>query len=557
MILPQRVDRQALVRRLSHESFDVVVIGGGITGAWIALDASMRGLSVALVERGDFASGTSSRSSRFVHGGLRYLRHRHFSLVRESLRERGLLLRIAPHLVRPFPFLLLSHEGGRDSALLLRVGITGYDLLAGRQAIKRNQALSRNEVLHDEPRLQPEGLLGGIRYYDAVTDDARLTLAVILAAVERGAAAVNYVEAVSLETARGRVTGVNCRDTRSRAEYAVASRVVVSAAGPWTDELRALGGMPGILRPTKGVHIVVPHNKLPTDSIVAFHWRGRDLFVVPAGRRAYIGTTDTDWQGEPDSAVADAGDVAYLLEATNACFDCALTPSDVNATWAGVRPLIADEGAPSPSDVSRDYEIVEGPPGLYAITGGKLTTARSMAQALVDRLVEQHGRHFTAIARRCRTDRALLPGAVPAFRRYRRQATADLATGWGMPDDTAAHLVDTYGTSHVRVLGCAGGDRSLVAPVADGRPELLAEAAYAATHEMAITLEDFMRRRSNLMMFGPSLAAATTSNIARVMGEALGWDETEERRQIDDYGRDVQRMTAFPTDVLEGLVAGS
>ncbi|HSP54144.1 MAG TPA: FAD-dependent oxidoreductase, partial [Dehalococcoidia bacterium] len=245
MILPQRVDRQALVGRLSHESFDVVVIGGGITGAWIALDASMRGLSVALVERGDFASGTSNRSSRFVHGGLRYLRHRHFSLVRESLRERGLLLRIAPHLVRPFPFLLLSHEGGRDSALLLRVGITSYDLLAGRQAIKRNQALSRNEVLQDEPRLQPEGLLGGIRYYDAVTDDARLTLAVILAAVERGAAAVNYVEAVSLETARGRVTGVNCRDSRSRAEYAVAGRVVVSAAGPWTDELRALGGMPG------------------------------------------------------------------------------------------------------------------------------------------------------------------------------------------------------------------------------------------------------------------------------------------------------------------------
>ena len=548
---PQRADRDVLIERLGRETFDLVVIGGGITGAWIALDAAMRGLSVGLVEQGDFASGSSSRSSRFVHGGLRYLRYRHFSLVRESLRERGLLLRLSPHLVRPFPFLLPVYKGSRDSALLLRIGLTGYDLLAGRLGIRRHRALSKKQLMQEEPALRTDGLQIGLQYYDAVTNDSRLTLAVLLGAIDRGAAAANYVQAISWEIAAGRVAAVNCREMTTGAELTVRGRVVISAAGPWTDELRAMSGASSILRPTKGVHIVVPRERLHTESIIAFDWQGRSLFVVPAGRHTYIGTTDTEWPGDPGGVVADAGDVAYLIEAANAYFDRGLTAADVTAAWAGVRPLVADEGSPTSSDVSRDYEILEGTPGVYTICGGKLTSGRSMAEALVDRVIEREVQHFAAKPARCRTSRTPLPGAVTDFSRYRKRAVADLVEGWGIPRDSAAHLVDTYGTEHVRVLGAAGRDPALLAPVADSSPQLLVEAAHAAAHEMVVTLEDFMRRRSDLMLFGPGLDAAAVSSVSGVLARSLGWDDAERRRQTEAYERSAARMMAFRPDVPE------
>lgn len=547
----QRPDRGALIERLGSETFDLVVIGGGITGAWIALDAAMRGLSVGLVEQGDFASGSSSRSSRFVHGGLRYLRYRHFSLVRESLRERGLLLRLAPHLVRPFPFLLPVYKGSGDSALLFRIGLTGYDLLAGRLRVGRHRALSRRQLMQEEPALRTDGLQSGLRYCDAVANDSRLTLAVLLGAIERGAAAANYVKAISWEIAGGRVAAVNCREMTTGAELTVRGRVIVSAAGPWTDELRSLSGASSILRPTKGVHIVVPRERLHTESIIAFVWQGRPLFVVPAGRHTYMGTTDTDWQGDPDGVVADAEDVAYLIEAANAYFDRGLTAADVTAAWAGVRPLVADEGSPTPSDVSRDYEILEETPGVYAICGGKLTSGRSMAKALVDRVIEREGRHFATKPARCRTASVLLPGAIADFGRYRKRAVADLMEGWGMPEESAAHLVDTYGTHHVRVLGAAGRDPSLLASVADGSPQLLVEAAHSAAREMVVTLEDFMRRRSDLMLFGPALDDAAVSSVSGVLARSLDWDDAEERRQTEAYERSAARMVAFRPDVPE------
>jgi glycerol-3-phosphate dehydrogenase len=547
----QRPDRGALIERLGRETFDLVVIGGGITGAWIALDAAMRGLSVGLVEQGDFASGSSSRSSRFVHGGLRYLRYRHFSLVRESLRERGLLLHLAPHLVRPFPFLLPVYRGSRDSALLLRIGLSGYDLLAGTLGIGRHRARSKEQLMQEEPALRTDGLESGLQYYDAVTNDSRLTLAVLLGAIDRGAAAANYVQAIAWEIAGGRVAAVNCREMTTGAELTVRGRVIISAGGPWTDELRALSGVSSILRPTKGVHIVVPREMLHTESIIAFNWQGRPLFVVPAGRHTYMGTTDTDWQGNPDGVAADADDVAYLIEAANAYFDRGLTAADVTAAWAGVRPLVADEGSPTPSDVSRDYEILEGTPGVYTICGGKLTSGRSMAEALVDLVIEREGQHFATKPARCRTGSVLLPGAIADFGRYRKRAIADLVEGWGMPQDSAAHLVDTYGTHHVRVLGAAGRDPALLASVADPSPLLLVEAAHAAAHEMAVTLEDFMRRRSDLMLFGPGLADAAVSSVAGVLAGSLGWDDAEKRRQTEAYERSAARMVAFRPDVSE------
>jgi len=553
---PRRAaERGALLNRLRTETFDLAVIGGGITGASIARDAAMRGLSVALVERGDFASGTSSRSSRLIHGGLRYLRDRHIRLVREGLRERGLLLRLAPHLVRPIPFTLPVYEDGRDSPTLLRLGLTGYDLLAGTLGIGRHRALPRDRLIGAEPALRDRGLQTGFRYFDAITNDARLTLSVALSAVDCGAAAANYVEAVSLEMTNGRLSGVNCRDLAGMQELTVRARVVVGAAGPWTDQLRAMVDAPAALRPTKGIHIVVPRERLHTNSVVAFYWAERPLFAVPAGRHTYVGTTDTDWTGDPSGVEANADEVAYVLEAVNGNFNVELTMSDVGATWAGVRPLITEEGSPSPSDVSRDYEILDGPLGMYTICGGKLTSARAMAEDLLDRVIEKEASRLSRRPARCRTARTPLPGATADFDRYRLEAASALERGWGLTEESAQHLVDTYGTDHVRVLGRAAREPELLEPVAGGSPVLRAEVAYAASEEMAVTLEDFMRRRSDLMLFGPEGALGAAEAAAAVLESTLAWDRPEKARQLSAYGEAVARMMAFRAG--RGAAAGS
>jgi len=543
--IPRHVDRGEMIKRLRRETFDLVVIGGGITGAWIARDAVLRGLTVALVEKGDFASGTSSRSSRLVHGGLRYLRHRHISLVRESLRERGLLLQLAPHIVRPIPFLIPVYEGDRDSPLLLRIGLTGYDLLAGSRRIGWHRTRSRTQVMKEEPAIRSEGLHSGLFYFDAVTNDSRLTLAVMLGAIESGAAAANYVEAVSWESAGGRVAGVNCQDSLTGESFTLRARAVAGAAGPWTDELRAMVGDAPVLRPTKGIHVVVPRERLRTESIVAFFWEGRPFFAVPAGRHTYVGTTDTDWTGDPGEALATAEDVSSVLAAVNASFETALEMADVTATWAGVRPLIAEEGSPAPSDVSRDYEILEGPAGVYAICGGKLTSARSMAQALVDRISEKERGRLSGRVGRCRTNRVLLPGATAGFEGYRRQSVHALQRGSDLTDEVAGHLIGTYGTRHADILCDAATDESLLGPVAAGSPVICAEAAYAVANEMAVKLEDFMWRRSDLMLFGSGVDRAAAARVAGVLGRSLGWDEARARDEVDAYMREAEGMLSF------------
>ncbi len=548
--------RGEMLERLGRETFDVVVVGGGITGAWVARDAAMRGLSVALVERGDFASGTSSRSSRLVHGGLRYLRHAHISLVREGVRERGRLLRLAPHLVRPITFTLPVYRGGRDNPLLLRLGLTGYDIMAGRQGMGRHRTLSREQLIEDEPALRSDNLRSGFRYFDAHTNDARLTLNLALSATAHGAAVANYVEAASLEMTGGRTSGVNCRDVVGGDELTVRARTVIAAAGPWTDEWRGKSGGDAVLRPTKGIHVVLPRERLRTDSVVAFYWQDRPLFVVPYGRYCYVGTTDTDWSGDAGGLEADAADVGLVLDAINGNFDADLSAADVTATWAGVRPLIADEGSPSPSAVSRDYEVLEGPPGAYAIVGGKLTNARAMAERVVDRVAEAEAGVLSRSPARCRTSRARLPGATAQFDRYRAQAVAALERGWDIAGEAAGHLVDAHGTDHVRVLAEAGKDRELLEPVVPGSPVLLAEAAFAAESEMAITLEDFMRRRSDLMLFSPEAGYAAAERIASVLGRTLGWSEREAGEQVEAYRGAVESMMAFRREQADPVQPG-
>jgi len=540
--------RAADVRRFQREKFDIAVVGGGITGAGIARDAALRGLSVALLDKGDFGSGTSSKSSRMIHGGLRYLRQRHLSLVRESLRERSVLLKIAPHLVHPFPFLLPVYGSGIEERVQLRLGLTAYDLLAGRRGLERHRMLSRREVLRQEPTLRADGLQGALRYFDCLVHDARLTLATARSAARQGAAVANYVQATALEREDQRVAGVHFRDVLSGRTGLLRAGVVVNAAGPWCDELRAMTGLPPLLRPTKGVHVVLPHSRLPvTNVVIFFHSDGRSLFAVPKEDWTYVGTTDTDHQGDPGQARADAADVTYILEAVNQTFPGrAIIPSDIVSVWAGVRPLVAEEGAPTPSDVSRDYEVANEPPGLVSIAGGKLTTYRSMAQDLLDRVVAAEGRRLGWSPRPCRTAELPLPGGeLQGFERYAPGAVAALEEGWGLSAAIASHLVRTYGAEHTKVLVYGLRGKRLLQPLTSDSAVLRAEALYAAEEEMAVTLEDFLARRSDLMLFDRKCGLDAAPLVARLMGGVLGWGWRARREQLRRYRQAVAGMMAF------------
>jgi glycerol-3-phosphate dehydrogenase len=541
--------RTSYLDRLQRETFDLVVIGGGITGAGIARDAAMRGLSVALLEKGDFAAGTSSKSSKMIHGGLRYLKYLQVRLVRESLREREVLLKTASHLVHAFPYVLPVYEGGPDSRLRLKVGLVAYDLLAGSRRVEHHTMLSADELLRMEPTLRRDGLLGGFRYFDCLVDDARLTLVTIRSAARHGAVPVSYTEVTDLVRDEERVTGVRFQDCLGGRRGTVAGRVVVNATGPWSDELRAKDGASPMLRPTKGIHLTVPRSSLPLSAIVAFPaLDDRLIFAVPLGDCTYVGTTDTDYTASPDQARADAADVDYLLGSVNAIFQGAhLSPSDVTSTWAGVRPLVTEEGAPS--DVPRDYEIEMGPPGLVSIVGGKLTTYRAMAEELLDRVLEREKKRFGWSVAPCRTAETPLPGGhLDKFERFAEATASALEETWGLPRPAAERLVRTYGTEYVSVLGYALPDRGLLRPLLPGGSVLRVEAIYSAAQEMALTLDDFMARRTDLMLFHHNHGLPAAADATRLMARVLGWNWQERRRQVQCYREAVAAMTAFAAD---------
>jgi glycerol-3-phosphate dehydrogenase len=541
-------ERAEKLERLAGERFDILIVGGGITGAAVARDASLRGLRVVLIEKGDFASGTSSRSSKLVHGGFRYLHGRHVRLVRESLRERGILLRIAPHLVHPAAFYLPVFAGGHDGRLKLRLGLTAYDLLAGFGAdIGRHAVLSRDQILEAEPLLNPEGLQGGFRYYDCLVNDARLTLTTIRSAVESGALALNYVEAAGLQWDGDKVVGVTFREKLTGKEGVAFAKTVVNATGPWADQLREMAGVKGMLKPTKGIHLVLSRSRLPLSALTILPYADRFLFGVPRGDSVYVGTTDTFFDADPADAAIETTDVAYVLDVLNARFPSVnATEQDITASWAGVRPLVAEEGSPLPSDVSRDFEMTPGPEGFYTIAGGKLTTARAMAESLVNRLVEREGARNDWQATPCRTaGTPLFGGNIDGFDRYAPSAAAALAGGWNLPPEAASRLVQTYGTEHVRLLGVVRRDASLLRPLSEGCPVLAVEAVYAAEQEMALTLQDFMERRTELMLFDPQHGLDSVRQVADLMGDVLGWSRRERDRQVALYWQAVARMTSF------------
>jgi glycerol-3-phosphate dehydrogenase len=538
-----RLNRAESIARMRSELFDLAVIGGGITGAGVALDARSRGISVALVEKSDFASGTSSRSSKLIHGGLRYLEHFEFSLVREALRERETLSRLAPHLSRRLAFLVPLYKKGRRSPLgsnrlKLRLGLTLYDLLAGSRNVGRHRWLGPAEALEFAPALDADGLRGAFLYYDCLTDDARLVIEVVKAAQAAGAVAANYAEARGITKLEDDLSLINIQDLADGAPVALRARVVVNATGVWADDVARLSdaNSPRRLRPSKGIHIVIPSEKLNNRSAVLIPSAGeqRFLFVIPWLDRTLIGTTDTDYEGDLDSPAATSEEASRVLESAARQFPAAkLTARDCISAFAGLRPLVGGQGA-STAKLSRKEDIFESPTGLITIIGGKLTTYRLMAERVVDivarRLESSPRMNAARISRQSLTEQIELAGG-----RLDRPVTEEAeraALDYGVSRETATHLIETYGENFRAVLQIASESDELKKPLVCGLPQIEAEVIYAARAEMIVTVEDFLARRTRITLLAHDHGRSCAARVAALMGRELGWSSAEAQKAL-------------------------
>jgi glycerol-3-phosphate dehydrogenase len=547
--------RASDIAAMTAAPLDVLVIGGGITGAGIARDAAMRGLRTALVDRGDFASGTSGHSSRLIHGGLRYLELGDWRLVLEASRERRILLRIAPHLVRPQSFLFPVYEGARVPPWKLAAGLWLYDLLALFRNVRRHRMLSKQELLRCEPGLRDRGLRGGARYFDAQCDDARLTLANARDAHRHGALVANYVCMDRLEIGDGRVRGARLTDQRSGKSLDVRALVVVNATGPWSDALRAASGGQPLLRTTKGVHVAVPRSRVGNTEAITLMSAidGRVMFVIPWGDLTYIGTTDTDADDAPADVRPAAEDVVYLLRSANAVFPHArLEPRDVISAWAGLRPLLRPDDPRHPSDVSREHRIVGGPVGLLSVVGGKLTTYRAMAAETIDRVVaDLHLLDGRPVPPRASTDREPLPGGES---RDMALLVTELERE-GAASDVANHLVRNYGSEAIAIQRLRNEQRPLAQPLTKGHPVSGAEMVHAIRREMALTLSDLLVRRTHLFYEVPGQGARAAAAVVDIAGVELGWDAVQKAEELLAYVTHVERQNAFRADLARELDA--
>ncbi len=519
-------ERGAMLGRLATERFDVLVIGGGVTGAGAALDAASRGLRVALVEARDLASGTSSRSSKLIHGGLRYLEQRDFKLVYEALRERDLLVsKLAPHLVKPVSFLYPLYRKVVERPYV-GAGLALYDAMEGtRRPVPHHRHLTARGALRLAPALSPERLAGAMRYYDAQVDDARHTLTVARTAAAHGAVVATRVSAVSL--LRGpdgvRVTGARVRDEETGRSAEVSADAVVVCAGVWTDLVHELAGVRAgyRVRMSKGVHIVIPRSAVRADTGLILRTEKSVLFFIPWGERWIVGTTDTDFSGDRAEPVATQADVDYILAAANRVLARPLTRADVIAVYAGLRPLVdlagSAKGAKPTTKVSREHVVDTPVPGLTSIAGGKFTTYRLMARDVVDAAVAGFDRSVPASV----TEQLPLLGAdgLAAV----RAGAGRLAEDYGMPRAVVSHLIDRYGTLAGEVLDLIAADPGLAQPLADGHPYLRAEVVYAVTHENALHIEDVLMRRMRLSIESADSGAGVAEQVALIMGRLLGW----------------------------------
>jgi glycerol-3-phosphate dehydrogenase len=541
------IERDQALQALAGNEFDVVVIGGGITGAGVALDASTRGYSVALLERADYAAGTSSRSSKLVHGGLRYLQNFDLGLVREALLERQLMVSLAPHLVRPLPLVVPAFDGARPDRMM-GVGLNLYDVMSvergrrrGRRgdgssgverswSPERHRMISGEEVLELLPALAPREPTGGYLFYDCQTDDVRLVLTVLGEAERFGAVCANRVAAVGLLEGDGRAQGVRALDREGGGEFVVRAASVVNATGVWADELRPQelhdeAELPRI-RPSRGTHITLSREDLPlVGGAIVPAGEGRSIFALPWLGRALVGTTDNDYEGDLAHVRPSAEDVAYLLDAVNTFFATSLGPEDLTGAYAGVRPLISSGDPRKSVDISRKAELYETSSGMITITGGKLTTWRRMAKLTVDRLVERDAREAP-----CRTHEIPLGQAV---------AAEELERVEGVPEESYAALAARYGYAAHDVLALAVARGELAQPILPGLPDLLAEAALAARREQARSVGDVLLRRTRLgLLAARDLSEDPVRRVADVLAGELDWSEQRTREEVERFAEE-------------------
>jgi glycerol-3-phosphate dehydrogenase len=517
-------------RRLGEETFDVVVIGGGVVGVGTALDAATRGLRVALVEARDLASGTSSRSSKLFHGGLRYLEQLEFSLVREALRERELMLtRLAPHLVKPVSFLYpLTHRVWERP--YTAAGLLLYDTMGGARSVPGQKHLTKAGALRMVPALKRNALVGGIRYFDAQADDARHTMTVGRTAAHYGAVVRTSTQVVGMIREADRISGVRVRDVEDGRETEVRASVVINCTGVWTDELQRLAGTRGRfkVRASKGVHIVVPRDRIVSESGVILRTEKSVLFIIPWGSHWIIGTTDTDWNLDLAHPAATKSDIDYILDHVNAVLATPLTHDDIEGVYAGLRPLLAGESEET-SKLSREHAVARVAPGLVAIAGGKYTTYRVMAADAVDAAsVDLPGRLQPSI-----TDKVPLLGA-DGYHALVNQVD-QLGARHGLHPYRVRHLLDRYGSLIHEVLAVADGRPELLRPVTGAPDYLQIEVVYATSQEGALHIEDVLARRTRISIEYPHRGVDCAAEVADLMGEILGWSPETRQREIKVY----------------------
>jgi glycerol-3-phosphate dehydrogenase len=522
--------RAEALGRLATEEFDVLVLGAGVVGAGTALDAATRGLSVALVEARDYASGTSSRSSKLIHGGLRYLEQLEFGLVREALRERSLILnRLCPHLAQPVPFLFpLQHRGWER--LYVGSGVALYDVLGGRHGVPAHKHLTRTAARRLFPALRKDTLVGAIRYYDGQIDDARHTMMLARTARMYGATCVPSARVTGFRREGDRVAGAVVCDLETGAEIQVRAKQTINATGVWTDEIQQMVGGRGQLRvrASKGIHLVVPRDRINAEVGLISRTEKSVLFVIPWGSHWIIGTTDTDWNLDLAHPAASRSDIDYLLEHLNRLITTPLTHEDIQGVYAGLRPLLTGE-SDATSQLSREHAVVTPVAGLTMIAGGKYTTYRVMARDAVDAALHSLG----PAAPRCVTDEIPLIGAegFPALWNARERLAADS----GLHVARVEHLLRRYGTLVYELLELVSEQPELGEPL-QGAPEYLrVELYYGAAHEGALHLDDLLARRTRISIdtFDRGLAAAP--EVARIVAPVLGWSEEDIAREVEHY----------------------
>ncbi|MGH3547514.1 MAG: glycerol-3-phosphate dehydrogenase/oxidase [Pseudonocardiaceae bacterium] len=522
--------RSADWQRLADEQFDIVVIGGGVVGSGAALDAATRGLKVALVEARDLASGTSSRSSKLFHGGLRYLEQLEFGLVREALHERELMLtRLAPHLVKPVSFLYpLAHRVWERP--YVAAGLALYQTLGGTRSVPGQRHLTRAGALRLAPALRRDSLVGGVHYYDAITDDARHTMTVARTAAQYGAVVRSSTQVIGFLREADRICGVRVRDCETGEETDVQAHAVLNCTGVWTDEIQRLSGGRGRfrIRASKGVHIVVPRDRIVSESGLILRTATSVLFVIPWRNHWIVGTTDTGWNLDLAHPAATRADIDYLLDTVNSVLATPLNDGDIEGVYAGLRPLLAGESEET-SRLSREHAVARVAPGLVAIAGGKYTTYRVMAADAVDAAVpDLPGRVAHSI-----TDKVPLLGA-DGYHALVNQAET-LALRHGLHPYRLRHLLNRYGSVVHQVLALAADRRDLLAPVREAPDYLRVEVVYAASHEGALHLEDVLTRRTRISIEYPHRGEACAADVADLMGEVMGWTADTRHREVQMY----------------------